>query len=147
LNDYTICEVDVLYSPKVRPSQLPIVSSSREAYDHALDYCKDIEYIEGFHVMLFNRSNRLLGIRKIATGGIHTVLVDIRLIFSIALKGLATHIICFHNHPSGNITPSDADQQITRKIKEAGTILEIKLTDHLIITADRFYSFADEGYI
>lgn len=143
--DFNICEVQVSYSPKRRPKDLPQVSSSSAAYDYALAFWKDIDYCESFCIMLLNRSNKVLGIRKISDGGINGTVVDVRLIFSTALKGMATSIICLHNHPSGNLLPSDADMKITRKIRDGGNILDVKLLDHLIITPDGYYSMADNG--
>ncbi len=145
--DFNICEVQVSYSPKRRPKDLPEVSVSKAAFDYALAFWKDIDYCESFCVMLLNRGNKVLGIRKISEGGIAGTLVDVRILFSIALTGLACSIICLHNHPSGNLTPSDADVRLTRKIREAGTILDIKLVDHLIITPDGYYSMADNGIL
>jgi len=145
--DFDICEVQVSYVPKRRPKDLPLVTTSNAAYDYALAFWKDIDYCESFCIMLLNRANKVLGIRKISDGGIVGTVVDIRLIFSTALKGLATSIICLHNHPSGNLDPSDADISITRKIKEAGNILDIKLLDHLIVTSDSYYSMADHGQL
>jgi DNA repair protein RadC len=119
--DFNICEVQVSYIPKEGPKTFP-KSVPPAAYDYALAYWKDIDYCESFCVMLLNRSNKVLGIRKISEGGIAGTVVDVRLIFSTALKGMATSIICLHNHPSGNLTPSDADLSITRKIRDGGNL-------------------------
>lgn len=143
--DFNICEVQVSYSPKRRPKDLPEASSSKMAYDYALSYWKDIDYCESFCIMLLNRSNKVLGIRKISDGGIAGTLVDVRIIFSTALKGMATSIICLHNHPSGNLQPSEADLKVTRKIRDGGDLLDIKVLDHLIISPDGYYSMADNG--
>lgn len=89
----------------------------------------------------------MLGIYEVSSGGISGTVVDLRLIFAAALKANAVSLIMIHNHPSGQIKPSEADKQITRKVKEAGRILDIALLDHLIITPDIYYSFADEGAI
>ena len=128
-------------------SELPTVTSSRDIQDLALAYWKDLDYSESFVVFLLNNSNRVLGARTIATGGITSVLVDVRILFSIALKGLATQIICVHNHPSGSLTPSDGDIQITKKIRDMGIVHKIRLLDHLILTSNGYYSFADNGGI
>jgi DNA repair protein RadC len=145
--DFTICEVQVSYKPKMRVKDLPLIETSRSAYEYALAFWKDIEYCESFCIMLLNRANKLLGIRKVSDGGITGTMVDVRIIFSTALKGMATSIICVHNHPSGNLQPSDADLRITRNIKEAGKILDITVVDHLIIAPDGYFSFADNGKI
>ena len=87
----------------------------------------------------------MLGIYEVFSGGISGTVVDLRLIFAAALKANAVSLIMIHNHPSGQIKPSEADKQITRKVKEAGGILDIALLDHLIITPETYYSFADDG--
>ena len=85
--------------------------------------------------------------KMISKGGIHGTVADLRLIFSVALTSLASAIIVAHNHPSGNLQPSDADSRLTQKIKAAGNQLDITLLDHIILTKESYYSFADEGNI
>lgn len=104
-----------------------------------------IEFFEQFKILLLNQSNKVLGIYEVSSGGISGTVVDLRMIFAAALKANAVSLIMVHNHPSGQTRPSEADKQITRKVKEAGSILDIKLLDHLIITPESYYSFADEG--
>jgi len=82
---------------------------------------------------------------EVSSGGIAGTSVDLRLVFAAALKANAVSLIMIHNHPSGQITPSEADKQITRKVREAGRILDITMLDHLIITPETYYSFVDEG--
>lgn len=100
---------------------------------------------EEFWILYLNNANKVLARERISTGGITGTLVDTRLIFKKGLEVMATALILCHNHPSGALKPSDSDLQLTRKIKEAGTILDIRILDHLIITESSFYSFADEG--
>lgn len=102
---------------------------------------------EEVKILLLNRSNKVLGIYSLAKGGITSCVVDIRIILSIALKTLATGIILVHNHPSGNLKPSQDDLNVTKKLKESCKLLEITLLDHLIMTKDNYFSFADEGLI
>ena len=104
-----------------------------------------IELQEEFKVLLLNRANEVLGIYPLSKGGITGTLVDQRLIFAVALKCNATGIILCHNHPSGNLKPSDTDISLTRSIKKCADFLEITLIDHLIITKKGFYSFSNEG--
>lgn len=143
-----IAEVDIIYRSKVKPNDRPKVLTSNHAFEcfwEIYDHDK-IEYREAFYLMLINRQNRVLGICKISEGGITGTVVDIRNVFQAALKTNATSIILCHNHPSGNLQPSDADRALTRKIKNAGEIMDIKLIDHLIVSSDSmYYSFADEG--
>jgi len=89
----------------------------------------------------------VLGIVEVSTGGIAGTVADPKLIFAAALKGAATEIILSHNHPSGNLAPSQADIDVTRKIKEGGKLLKIAVLDHIIITSERYFSFADEGLL
>ena len=100
---------------------------------------------EEFWILYLNNANKVLARERISTGGITGTLVDTRIIFKKGLEVMATAVILCHNHPSGALKPSDSDLQLTRKIKEAGTILDIRILDHLIITEGSFYSFADEG--
>jgi len=120
------------------------ISSSRDANNILRSVLTDKPY-EEFWIILLNRSNRVIGIKMISEGGISGTVVDPKKIFKIALDNHASSIILGHNHPSGNTTPSEADQKITKKLVNAGLLLEISVLDHLIITDDGFYSFADEG--
>lgn len=98
-------------------------------------------------MLLLSRSNRVLGQYELSTGGTSGTVADLRLIFAVALKANASGIIIAHNHPSGTLAASQADQDITKKVKEAGRILEIPLLDHLIVTTEGYYSFADQGML
>lgn len=104
-----------------------------------------IEVREQFFVLYLNNSNKILGYHKHSVGGIKGSLVDLRILFSVALKSLATSIIIAHNHPSGTLKPSTSDIQITNKIRKAGELFDIQLLDHIILTKDNYYSFAEEG--
>src|SRR5438128_11419076 len=97
--------------------------------------------------MFLNRANNVLGMYDVSTGGISGTVADTRVIFVAALKANACGIIISHNHPSGNLKPSRQDEELTQKIKLAGQLLDIKLMDHAIVTADGYYSFADEGLL
>lgn len=125
----------------------PQVTSSRDAYNLLCTYLED-KPREEFYTLFLNAANRLLGIERISLGGMTSTVVDCRIIFkkALALRGV-TQIIVAHNHPSGNLSPSDADKRLTEKLREGGKLLDIKLLDHLIIAANRFYSFADEGIL
>ena len=100
---------------------------------------------EEFWVLFLNNSNKVISKSQLSKGGIAGTVVDMRLIFKLALENGATGLILCHNHPSGDLKPSNADKQITKKIKEAGEILDVKVLDHLIITESKYYSFVDEG--
>ncbi|MDQ5928821.1 MAG: repair protein RadC [Bacteroidota bacterium] len=102
---------------------------------------------EEFWVLFLNNSNKVILKSQLSKGGISGTIVDVRLVFKLALENGATGLILSHNHPSGGLIPSDADKQITRKIKQAGDSLDVKVLDHLIITETKYYSFADEGIL
>ncbi|CAN5491507.1 DNA repair protein RadC [soil metagenome] len=104
-------------------------------------------YHEEFWIILLNRANKIIGKKMISSGGMAGTVVDPRIIFREALDQRASGIILCHNHPSGNPKPSEADIQLTKKIKDAGQHLEITVLDHLIIAGTSFYSFADEGVL
>ena len=100
---------------------------------------------EEFWVIFLNNSSKIISKAQLSKGGITGTIVDVRLVFKLALENRATGLILCHNHPSGSLIPSDADKQITKKMKTAGEILDVKVLDHLIITESKYYSFVDEG--
>jgi DNA repair protein RadC len=102
---------------------------------------------EEFWVLFLNNSNKVILKSQLSKGGISGTIVDVRLVFKLALENGATGLILCHNHPSGGLIPSDADKQITKKIKSAGDNLDVKVLDHLIITETKYYSFADQGIL
>lgn len=102
---------------------------------------------ESFKVLMLNRGNKVLCLCNASSGGITGTVADPRLIFTAALKASAVSIILAHNHPSGLLVPSRADEELTMKFKGAGQLLDIKVVDHLILTIETYYSFADEGLI
>lgn len=102
---------------------------------------------EEFWVMLLNRNNIMVDKTMISKGGLSGTVIDVRIILKIAIDKLACSIILCHNHPSGNLMPSEADKEITRKIKEAGKHMDIPVLDHLIIGNETYFSFADEGLL
>lgn len=106
-----------------------------------------IEYCESSIVIYLNRANKTIGWQKVSQGGLTGTVIDIRIVMATALKSGATNIIISHNHPSENLQPSEADNALTIKLKNACNILEINLLDHLIITNNGYYSYADEGKI
>jgi len=100
---------------------------------------------EEFWVLFLNNSNKVISKSQLSKGGITGTIVDVRLVFKLALENGATSLILCHNHPSGNLDPSEADKQITTKLKAGGESLDVKVLDHLIITETNYYSFVDEG--
>lgn len=108
-------------------------------------YFDDINIYESFFILLLNSQNATTGFAKISQGGTAGTVVDIKIIAKYAVDSLSPNVIICHNHPSGNKQPSDADLNITKRIKDALLLLDIKLIDHIIITENDFYSFADNG--
>ena len=142
-----VSEVEVVYRTQVKPSLRPVVSQSKEVYELLKRNWDDtkIDLVEQFKDLLLNQANKVLGICELSTGGITGTVADPKLLFIAALKAAASNIILTHNHPSGNLKPSRTDIELTRKIKEAGQLLDITVLDHLIISSEGFYSLADEG--
>lgn len=122
------------------------ISSSKDA---AIIFQQQIGDLpnEEFWVMFLNQGNRIIKTEQISRGGITQTAVDVRVIFKRALELMATALILSHNHPSGNLTPSQSDQTITQKIKQGAALLDIQVLDHMIVSQKDFYSFADEGLI
>jgi len=110
-------------------------------------YSDDIHIFESFFVLLVNNSNETIGFAKISQGGITSTIVDCRLVAHYAVQSLAVGIIIAHNHPSGNCQPSEADKQITKKLKEGLRLLDITILDHIILTGASYYSFSDNGIL
>ncbi|WP_026898834.1 JAB domain-containing protein [Daejeonella oryzae] len=146
---FQVSEINVVYKPKFKASERPAITSSKNVYEILIQSwdMNKIELLEQFKILLLNRANKVLGIFEVSSGGISGTTADPKLIFGIALKTCASGIIISHNHPSGQLKPSDADLRITRKIKEGGNFLDISVLDHVIITSTGYFSFADEGLI
>ena len=122
------------------------VSGSKDAYDFVKGDMMDLSH-EEFWVLLLNRAHRIIKKQQISLGGVHGTVADPKIIFKLALEELASGIIVAHNHPSGNLTPSQQDIDLTKKLKEAGKLLEVQLLDHLIVAGKNYFSFADEGML
>ena len=144
-----VAEIKLTYRNKVKPSERPQVTCSSDSYrvlKAGWDMGK-LEFVEQFKVLLLSRANRVLGIYEVSTGGIAGTVADPKLIFAAALKACASAIILCHNHPSGNLKPSQADLQLTKKMKQGGELLDIAVLDHIILTSESYYSLADEGLL
>ena len=124
----------------------PKISCSNDAYKILKLHLEDLR-TEEFWALFLNQNNKVIHIAQLTQGGINQSLVDIRIVFKTALEHFATGIIISHNHPSGNLKPSSEDINITKKIKEAGDVMNIQLLDHLIVTQNSYLSFADEGLL
>ncbi len=124
----------------------PKINSSKAVFNVMQPIVGDLEH-EEFWVLFLNNSNKVLAKHQISKGGLTATIVDVRLLFKSALEFAAVAIIVCHNHPSGKLQPSNADKNLTQKIKTAGETLDIKLLDHLIVTQKSYFSFADEGIL
>jgi DNA repair protein RadC len=144
-----VAEVKLVYHSKVKAANRPKVLTAADAFKILLDQWnkETIELLEEFKVMLLGCNGGLLGIYEVSKGGISATFVDPRLIYAAALKAAATSIILAHNHPSGELKPSRADEILTGKIAEGCKLLELKVNDHLIITPESYFSFANEGLL
>lgn len=123
-----------------------IVRSGRDIADYLQVTLKDYNY-EVFAVVFLNRANKINHFEIISKGGITGTVADPRIILKKALEEDATSIVLCHNHPSGNLHPSKADEELTKKIKEAAGYFDIKIIDHIIVSEEGFYSFSDEGIL
>jgi len=145
-----VAEIDIIYRPKIKASERPHVKNSQDAVKIFRMFFNDdtIEHHEEFKVMLLNRGNKVLGIKNLSSGGTSGTVVDVVHILQLAIKTNARGIVLCHNHPSGNLSPSQSDIEITKKIKTAAAFHDLSVIDHLIVDSGyRFYSFADEGII
>lgn len=144
-----VAEVELVYKTNVKASERPQITSSHDSFSVLKQIWDEnkINMLEQFKVLLLNRANKVIGVYQASSGGITGTIADSRLILATAIKSLAVSIILSHNHPSGNLKPSAADQNLTSKIKLACKYHDIKVLDHLIVTSEGYYSFADEGLI
>jgi DNA repair protein RadC len=124
--------------------ELTKVTSSKTVFEIMQPIIGELPH-EEFWILYLNNSNKVIFKAQISIGGITGTIVDVRLVFKMALEKGATALILCHNHPSGTLIPSDADKQITKKLKLAGDSLDVKVLDHLIVTETKYFSFVDEG--
>lgn len=136
-------EVQVFYKRSTSRTKITSSRTSEIVFRTIWDK-NSISVVEKFYVLFLNRANQLLCWKCISSGGITSTTVDPMILFSIATQCLAKSIIVAHNHPSGNLLPGKQDLDVTKQIKQAGALLDVTLTDHIIITEDSYYSFADE---
>ncbi len=132
-----------------KESELPKrtkISGSADIFDLMKPHLMDLPH-EEFWIVLLNRANVVMKVIQISAGGVSGTVADPKMIFKAALEHLASALILVHNHPSGNLSPSQADRDLTRKLREAGSVLEIPVLDHLIFTDNHYLSFADESLL
>ncbi|HIP36135.1 MAG TPA: DNA repair protein RadC [Crocinitomix sp.] len=122
------------------------INSSRDAYTYIKHLFEDLNH-EEFYIIILNRANVIKGHHLISKGGLSNTVADGKLIFKIAIEQIASAIILCHNHPSGNLTPSKSDIELTKNLKQFGNYVDLPIFDHLIVTDDDYFSFADNGLI
>jgi DNA repair protein RadC len=121
------------------------ITSSKNAYEIIKEFYKDdMTIYESAFLLLMNQANNTIGFVKISQGGINGTVMDAQIIAKFAIETLAKSVIIAHNHPSGNLNPSQSDKQVTEKIKQTLNIFDCHLADHIILTEEGYYSFADE---
>jgi len=144
-----IPEFTISLKSKVAPSKLMQVTSSAdiEKAARAVFNADSIDWVESMLIFALSRANKIQGFYKVSQGGINGTVCDPRVIMQFALLANASNIILCHNHPSGNVQPSQGDKEVTQKIKEAARYLDVRVLDHVILTSESYFSFADEGLI
>ena len=144
-----VSEIELVYRSKIKATQRPLLRSSNDVFEFLLQHWNHdkIELIENAKAIFLNTACNVLGLLDISMGGTTSTTVDPKIVFLPAIKLNANRIILAHNHPSGRVNPSANDLLFTENICKAGMLLEIKIMDHMIISKDTYYSFADEGKI
>ena len=142
-----VTQVELVYKATVKPSERPFIKGSLSAFEvFSESWNQDkIELLEEFKAMFLNRVGRVLAIADISIGGISSTTVDMRHIMAIGLMLNAVSLVVCHNHPSGSMYPSNSDDILTTDLEGCSSIMRIKLLDHIIITREGYYSYADEG--
>lgn len=144
---FKICEVELVYHHKCKASERPSVQSTDQAYNLLIQTWDKgkIELQEQFRVILLDKKLSCIGVSTVASGGIASCTVDLKLVFALAIKSASSAILLAHNHPSGSIKPSQHDRILTGQFSQAGKLLGIDVVDHLIVTPEGYTSMASEG--
>lgn len=147
-NTHFFQEVEVVYKPRKSLELSSEIRCSRDAFLYIKEFFKSfMSHHEEVWMILLNSCMQIIGSSQVSKGGLEHAFVDVRIIYQTALMAHATGFILVHNHPTGVLHPSKPDEELTKKIVGAGKILDIRLLDHLIISEDTYFSFADEGII
>lgn len=147
---YKVNEIIISYSEKIPKKLRYKVNCSQDIAKFLYDNWdkKNIELKETFKVVLLNNNNRVKGVCEISSGGITGTLVDLRILFAVVLKSLTVGIILAHNHPSGNLKPSNSDKLLTNKILQGAKVLDVNVLDHIILGPNgEYFSFSDKGFL
>jgi DNA repair protein RadC len=146
MNLCQVVEVELTYNNLGKNSERPKIGNAEDAFKILLAHWDEnkLDFVEQSKILLLNRNGQVLGLSNISSGGINETVVDLRLIFVAALKANASAILLAHNHPSGNLKPSTSDRQLTNRLMDAGKLLQIDVLDHVIVTSEGYYSFAED---
>ena len=144
--DRLLAAIELSNRPIASPKKASTISSSAEAFQLVRSRLSNLIH-EEFWIMIMNRANKLISMQRISSGGVSGTVVDAKLVFLKLIQFSASSAIFVHNHPSGNLIPSQADIQLTNKLVQAGQTLDIVILDHLIVSDEAYYSFADEGML
>ena len=141
-----VSEIRLVYNSKVKAKDRPQIRSSQDAYwVLESNWSDQIGLVEEFNILLLDRSNRVMAMSNVSKGGTAGTVVDQKIVFATALKGMASSLILSHNHPLANLKPSRMDIELTKKFQQAGKVLDISILDHLILSPEGgYYSFSDE---
>lgn len=145
---YQIAKVRLTYKSKVKASERPIIRCSQDMYKLLINSVYDpetIEHHESLKLILMNRAGRVLGIHTVSIGGTGECSADIKIMMQAAILANATGIILCHNHPSGNLSSSTQDELLTQRVSKVCKLMDMNLLDHIIITSESYFSFADSG--
>lgn len=143
-----VAEIKISYEPKMKMSECPKVNSSRDAYNILKSKFEGSMLVrESSFMLVLNMANRVKGCYPLSVGGIGETVMDPQIVLAVAIKSLSVGVIVAHNHPSGNLNPSGADIKTTNELSKACKAVKKTLMDHLIITEEGYYSFADEGML
>ena len=141
-----LAEIEISYS-RNNITDNTRISCSRDADKVFRGIFPSLQHREYFYMLCLDRASQVLGFFQVSVGGMNGTIADIRIIFQTAIKANASGIIISHNHPSGNLQPSEADKALTNKIVEAGKLMDISILDHIILSSKGYFSFADEGLV
>lgn len=125
-------------------TERPQIKTSADIYQYFHSTLADLPH-EEFWILFLNRSNKIISKERLSIGGVTGTIVDVKILFKKAMEFLATSIVLCHNHPSGNVQPSDLDISLTKKLKEAGKLMDVAVIDHIIVCDGEYFSFADKG--
>lgn len=141
-------EIEIVYKPNLSAANLTKIESAHEAVEFLRSiWPDDLEFRERFYAIYLNRQNKILGYFLISIGGVSGTFVDAKLVFQPAFAMHASSIILAHNHPSGNLKPSTADEKLTKNLATVGKLLDLQVLEHIILTNESFYSFANNSLI